>query len=158
MKILALTLAGLRFTIVFFFFFLNLNKNCLCLAWLVEVGLQGTTATDISCPAVEAATEGIGMTNIHFYGLDTWLKKKKKKGIWAFQKMIQSWTWQLWFMTLPRLSNIFWMVVSLASTMTRLASNIRTFIDNHLEDIHRGWSTLPKKSSQYNCGLLAMGW
>lgn len=51
---------------------------------------------------------------------------------------------QLWCMTLPRLSNIFWMLLSLASTITRLSSNIRTFMDSHLEDIHSGWSTKHK--------------
>jgi len=42
----------------------------------VEVGLQGTTAADISCPAVEATTQGVGMTNVHLNGLDTCIKGK----------------------------------------------------------------------------------
>lgn len=37
----------------------------------MEVGLQDTTAADISCPAVEATTQGVGMANAHLYGLDT---------------------------------------------------------------------------------------
>lgn len=37
----------------------------------MEVGLQGTTAADIGCPAVEATTQGVGMANVHLYGLDT---------------------------------------------------------------------------------------
>lgn len=54
----------------------RLNKNCLFLARLVEVGLEGTTTTDIGCPAVEASTQGVGMTNTHLDGIDTWCKKK----------------------------------------------------------------------------------
>lgn len=61
---------------------------------------------------------------------------------------------RLWYMTLPRLSNIFWIDVSLASTITRLSSNIRTFMDNHLEDIHSGWSTSFKKEREVNTTAL----
>lgn len=82
---------------------------------------------------------------------------KEKHGHEPFE-MIQNCTCQLWFLALPRLSNIFWMVVSLASTITRLSSNIRTFMDNHLEDIHSGWSTQQKKSVQYHCIVLAVLW
>lgn len=59
----------------------------------------------------------------------------------------------------PRLSNTFWMVVSLASTMTRLSSNIRTFMDSHLEDIHSGWSTQTWTDGAYNetCWTLLAG-
>lgn len=67
---------------------------------------------------------------------ETWIVNKLK---WP-----QSCIGRVWQMTLPRLSNILWMVLSLASTITRLSSNIRTFMDSHLEDIHSGWSTKHK--------------
>lgn len=117
--------------------FSKLNKNCPFLAWLMKIGLQGTTAADISCPAVEAATQGVGMANVHLYGLDPCKKK-------TYMREIRDWLtcrdFQFGVEDLPRLSNIFWMVLSLASTITRFSSNIRTFMDSHLDDIHSGWS------------------
>ncbi len=54
---------------------------------------------------------------------------------------------------MPRLSNIFWMVVSSFSTMTRFGSSISTFIDSHLDDIHSGWSaTYKQEAVQRRCG------
>ena len=40
---------------------------------------------------------------------------------------------------MPSFSNIFWVGTSFASTTTRWRSSIRTFIDSHFEENHRGW-------------------
>ena len=40
---------------------------------------------------------------------------------------------------MPSFSNILIVGSSFASTTTRSGSSISTFIESHLEDIHRGW-------------------
>lgn len=35
-------------------------------SFLVKVGLQGATAADVARPAVEAASQRIGVANVHF--------------------------------------------------------------------------------------------
>ena len=40
---------------------------------------------------------------------------------------------------MPSFSNILMVGSSFASTTTRSGSNISTFMESHLEDIHRGW-------------------
>lgn len=60
---------------------LKLNKNCLFLAWLVEVGLEGTTATHVGSPAVEASSQGVGVADVHLDGLDTWRMEGGSEGV-----------------------------------------------------------------------------
>lgn len=45
-------------------------------AWSVKVGLQGAPATDIAGPAVEASSQGIGITNVNLNGTDTCIEKE----------------------------------------------------------------------------------
>lgn len=103
----------------------------------MEVGLQGTAAADIGCPAVEATTQRVGMANVHLDRLNTCNNKKQS---YLVCKGVRSLRSKLELRDSPRLSNILWMVLSLASTITRFSSSISTFMDSHLEDIHRGWS------------------
>lgn len=48
----------------------------------MKVGLQGTTATDIGGPAVEAAAQGVGVANVHLYGLDACVDKTHEHSVY----------------------------------------------------------------------------
>lgn len=44
----------------------------------VQVGLQGASAPDIAGPAVEASSQGIGITNVNFNGSDTCIEREMR--------------------------------------------------------------------------------
>ena len=42
----------------------------------VKIGLQGAPAPDITGPAVEASSQGIGITDVNLDGTDTCIKRE----------------------------------------------------------------------------------
>lgn len=51
--------------------FLGLSEDTPHQAWSVKVGLQGASAPHIARPAVEASSQGIGVTNVNLNAADT---------------------------------------------------------------------------------------